>query len=112
MYALLLSLISSLLVGFYFKSLKISNIKNIYIVIFTNYIVAIITCYLLFNESLNVFTVKKSISIITLLLGILIPTIFFILIKSLIRFGLFITVIFLRISIFVTVTHSFCLVHL
>jgi len=109
MYALLLSLISSLLVGFYFKSLKISNIKNIYIIIFTNYIVAIITCYLLFNESLNVFTVKKSISIITLLLGILMPTIFFMLNKSLIRSGLAKTDIFQRISLIIPVALSFWL---
>ena len=81
MYALLLSLISSLLVGFFIKYLKINNIKNLLTVVFINYLIAILVCYLLFNNDINFSNLNKSFSYLTVLLGILMPSIFYFLNK-------------------------------
>ncbi len=109
MYALLLSLTSSLLVGFFIKYLKINQLKNLFTIVLTNYVVAVITCYVLFKDNLSLFAVNKSISILTVLLGILMPTIFFLLNKSLVTSGLAKTDIFQRISLIIPVTLSFWL---
>jgi len=109
MYALVLSLISSLFVGFFIKYLKIKEIKNLFVIVFVNYTVAIIVCYLLFNEAINQETLSNSVSYITLLLGILMPSIFYFLNKSLNKSGLAKTDIFQRLSLIIPVILSFWL---
>ena len=109
MYALLLSLISSLLVGFFIKYLKINNIKNLFTVVFINYLIAIIVCYLLFNNDINFSNLNKSFSYLTVLLGILMPSIFYFLNKSLNKSGLAKTDIFQRLSLIIPVILSFWL---
>lgn len=109
MYALVLSLISSLLVGLFIKTLKISNLKDLFLIIFFNYLVAIGVCYLLFNEQLTVVSIKNSFSWITVLLGILMPSIFYFLNKSLNKSGLAKTDIFQRLSLIIPVILSFYL---
>lgn len=109
MYALLLSLTSSLLVGFFIKYLKIKKIKNLFTVVFINYVIAIIVCYLLFNSVINLTTLNNSFSYITVSLGILMPTIFYFLNKSLNKSGLAKTDIFQRLSLIIPVILSFWL---
>ncbi len=109
MYALLLSLISSLLVGFFIKYLKINNIKNLLTVVFINYLIAILVCYLLFNNDINFSNLNKSFSYLTVLLGILMPSIFYFLNKSLNKSGLAKTDIFQRLSLIIPVILSFWL---
>ena len=109
MYALLLSLISSLLVGFFIKYLKINNIKNLFTVVFINYLIAILVCYLLFNNDINFSNLNKSFSYLTVLLGILMPSIFYFLNKSLNKSGLAKTDIFQRLSLIIPVILSFWL---
>lgn len=111
MYALLLSLISSLFVGFFIKFLKIKKIKNLFVVVFINYVVAIIVCYLLFNDFITQSTLNKSLSPITISLGILMPSIFYFLNKSLNKSGLAKTDIFQRLSLIIPVILSFWLFH-
>lgn len=109
MYALLLSLISSLFVGFFIKFLKIKDIKNLFVVVFINYVVALIVCYLLFNDVINQSTLNKSLSPMTIFLGILMPSIFYFLNKSLNKSGLAKTDIFQRLSLIIPVVLSFWL---
>lgn len=109
MYALVLSLISSLFVGFFIKYLKIKEIKNLFVIVFVNYTVAIIVCYLLFNDAINLTTLSNSVSYITLSLGILMPSIFYFLNKSLNKSGLAKTDIFQRLSLIIPVILSFWL---
>lgn len=109
MYALVLSLISSLFVGFFIKYLKIKEIKNLFVIVFVNYAVAIIVCYLLFNDAINLASLSNSVSYITLSLGILMPSIFYFLNKSLNKSGLAKTDIFQRISLIIPVALSFWL---
>jgi len=109
MYALVLSLISSLFVGFFIKYLKIKEIKNLFVIVFVNYTVAIIVCYLLFNDAINLETLSNSVSYITLSLGILMPSIFYFLNKSLNKSGLAKTDIFQRLSLIIPVILSFWL---
>jgi len=109
MYALLLSLISSLFVGFFIKYLKIREIKNLFVIVFVNYAVAIIVCYLLFNYAINLASLSNSVSYITLSLGILMPSIFYFLNKSLNKSGLAKTDIFQRLSLIIPVILSFWL---
>jgi len=109
MYALLLSLISSLFVGFFIKYLKIKEMKNLFLIVFVNYTVAIIICYLLFNDAINLETSSNSVSYITLSLGILMPSIFYFLNKSLNKSGLAKTDIFQRLSLIIPVILSFWL---
>lgn len=109
MLALLFSLISSLCVGLFIKLLKIKKIKDLFLMIFINYIIAIAVSFFLFSDQL-IFTDfnVNSLSII-LILGILMPTIFFILNKSLTHSGLAKTDIFQRISLIIPVALSFIL---
>ncbi len=109
MYALLLSLLSSLFVGFFIKSLKINNLKNLFIVVFVNYVVAILVCYSLFGNAISVTGLTNSFSYITVLLGILMPSIFYFLNKSLNKSGLAKTDIFQRLSLIIPVVLSFWL---
>jgi len=83
MLALIVSLLSSLLVGFYIKYLKIRHIKNLFVMVFANYMVAIILCYSLFDIKLSMVTLNKSSIIFISALGFLMPSIFFVLNQSL-----------------------------
>ncbi len=107
MYALILSLLSSLLVGMFIKKLKISSLKELFSVVFINYIVAIIVCYVLFNDQLTFNTITGSFSWLTVCLGILMPSIFYFLNKSLNKSGLAKTDIFQRLSLIIPVILSF-----
>ena len=109
MYALLLSLLSSLSVGFFLKYIKVIELKNLFTIIFVNYLIAIVISYLLFDVSIEFETLKKTFSPIILLLGILMPSIFFILNKSLKVSGIAKTDIFQRLSLIIPVIFSFWL---
>lgn len=107
MTSLLLSLSSSLLVGFFIKYLKIKDIKNLFLFVFVNYIVAIIVSYILFYDSITLSALKQSFSYITVLLGILMPAMFYFLNKSLKESGIAKTDIFQRLSLIIPVVLSF-----
>lgn len=107
MYALILSLLSSLAVGFFIKNLKINGLKELFSIVFINYIVAIIVCYFLFTKQLTFLTIKDSFSWLTVLLGILMPSTFYFLNKSLNKSGLAKTDIFQRLSLIIPVILSF-----
>src|SRR5690606_28069828 len=109
MLALIVSLLSSLLVGFYIKYLKIRHIKNFFVMVFTNYMVAIILCYSLFDIKLTIVTLNESSIIFIGILGFLMPSIFFLLNKSLKHSGLAKTDIFQRMSLIIPVALSFTL---
>lgn len=109
MYALLLSLLSSLMVGFFIKTLKIKRLDELSIVVFINYTVAIIVCYILFNKQLHFKAITASFSWLTVCLGILMPSIFCFLNKSLNKSGLAKTDIFQRLSLIIPVILSFYL---
>ncbi|UUV21071.1 EamA family transporter [Paenimyroides aestuarii] len=107
MYALIISLLSSLAVGFYIKYLKIKNIKDLFLFVFANYIVAIVLTFVLFNAQINTTNIIKAFSVNTVVLGMLMPTIFYILNKSLQLSGLAKTDIFQRMSLIIPVLLSF-----
>src|SRR5690606_33138142 len=107
MSSLLLCLTSSLLVGFFIKYLKIKDIKDLFLFVFVNYIVAIIVSYILFYDSITLPALKQSFSYITILLGILMPAMFYFLNKSLKESGLAKTDIFQRLSLIIPVVLSF-----
>lgn len=109
MLALLISLLSSLLVGFYIKYLKIKHINNLFVMVFVNYIVAIILCYSLFDINLSMAAINKSSIIFISALGFLMPSIFFVLNQSLKYSGLAKTDIFQRMSLIIPVALSFTL---
>lgn len=109
MLALIVSLLSSLLVGFYIKYLKIRHIKNLFVMVFANYMVAIILCYSLFDIKLSIVTLNESSIIFIGILGFLMPSIFFLLNKSLKHSGLAKTDIFQRMSLIIPVALSFTL---
>lgn len=109
MYALVISLVCSLTVGFYIKWLKISNLKGFFLFVFCNYIIAIILSWYFFNNQISINSIKDSFSIYVVLLGILLPTIFFLLNKSLKKSGLAKTDIFQRLSLIIPVALSFYL---
>lgn len=109
MYALLLSLICSLSVGFFIKSLKIKEIKNLFVAVFVNYLVAIFICYALFNNVITFKSLGHSFSWLTFSLGVLMPSIFYFLNKSLSKSGLAKTDIFQRLSLIIPVSLSFWL---
>ncbi|MEG0915932.1 MAG: EamA/RhaT family transporter [Myroides sp.] len=80
-----------------------------FVIVFVNYAVAIIVCYLLFNYAINLASLSNSVSYITLSLGILMPSIFYFLNKSLNKSGLAKTDIFQRLSLIIPVILSFWL---
>ncbi|MBA5791820.1 EamA family transporter [Flavobacterium sp. xlx-214] len=107
MYALIISLISSLCVGFYIKTLKIASSKNLFLLVIFNYIVAVILSYIFFDISLNEIVSSKINIGLVLFLGILMPSAFYILNKSLKTSGLAKTDIFQRLSLIIPVLLSF-----
>lgn len=109
MYALILSLFSSLFVGFYIKQLKINNMKNLAAFVLSNYLTAIVLSVVFFKVSLNDLHFTRFNFIIILILGILMPSILFILNKSLKSSGLARTDIFQRLSLIIPVLLSFSL---
>jgi len=111
MYLLIISLISSLLVGFVLKTSKISNIKDLIVIITVNYITAILATYIIFNNliELNINNFGFYDICIFTCLGILMPTIFLILKKSLDLSGIVKTDLFQRISLIIPVSLSFFL---
>ncbi|QKF59190.1 hypothetical protein [Aliarcobacter lanthieri] len=107
MSSLIFSLISSLLVGFYIKYLKIGTKRNLFVFIFANYIMASFLAYFLFNLSFSninfeVFDYKLIFSI-----SILLPSVFYLLHKSLEFSGLAKTDIFQRLSLIIPIIFSF-----
>lgn len=107
MYALLISLFSSLAVGFYIKQLKISSEKNLFALVLVNYLTAIVLSLSFFKVSYSHFTFSPFYLVLLLLCGILMPSIFLILNKSLKYSGLARTDIFQRMSLIIPVTLSF-----
>lgn len=107
MFPLIISLISSLSVGFFIKYLKINSIKNLFILVLVNYFTAILLSYNLFNISVDQINLDLNQSIIVVVLGFLMPSIFFFLNKSLKTSGLAKTDIFQRMSLIIPVTLSF-----
>ncbi len=107
MFPLIISLISSLSVGFFIKYLKINSIKNLFILVLVNYFTAILLSYNLFNISVDQINLDLNQSIIVIVLGFLMPSIFFFLNKSLKTSGLAKTDIFQRMSLIIPVTLSF-----
>lgn len=107
MFPLIISLITSLSVGFFIKYLKINSIKNLFILVLVNYFTAILLSYNLFNISVDQINLNVNQSIIVVVLGFLMPSIFFFLNKSLKTSGLAKTDIFQRMSLIIPVTLSF-----
>lgn len=107
MYALLISLFSSLAVGFYIKQLKISSEKNLFALVLVNYLTAIVLSLSFFKVSYSHFTFSPFYLVLLLLCGILMPSIFLILNKSLKYSGLARTDIFQRMSLIIPVALSF-----
>lgn len=107
MNALLISLLSSLSVGVFIKSLKINSTKSLFLMVFFNYITALILSYSLFDLQIHtLFDYPESI-IIILILGFLMPSIFYFLNKSLKTSGLAKTDVFQRLSLIIPVVLSF-----
>lgn len=107
MYALIISLISSLCVGFYIKILKIASNKSLFLLIVFNYLLAVILSYVFFNISLNEIVSSKINIGLVLFLGVLMPSAFYILNKSLKTSGLAKTDVFQRLSLIIPVLLSF-----
>ncbi|WP_198306378.1 EamA family transporter [Arcobacter vandammei] len=109
MSALILSLISSLLVGFYIKYLKISTKRELFVFVFSNYVMASFLTYYLFELSIS--TIKFSIFDYKLVIFVsfLLPTVFYFLHKSLEFSGLAKTDIFQRLSLIIPIIFSFFL---
>lgn len=104
---LIISLLASLSVGFLIKSLKITSVKSLFILVFINYCTAIILAYRLFEISLPEINFSANQYIIVGLLGLLMPGIFYFLNKSLKTSGLAKTDIFQRMSLIIPVILSF-----
>ncbi|RBQ30030.1 EamA family transporter [Aliarcobacter vitoriensis] len=109
MSSLILSLISSLLVGFYIKYLKIATKKNLFLFILSNYIMASFLTYYIFNLSILTIDFKVFDYKLVICLAILLPTVFYFLHKSLEFSGLAKTDIFQRLSLIIPIIFSFLL---
>lgn len=109
MLSLLLSLSCSLAVGFYIKYLKIKNQKQLAVMVFVNYLVASLITYLLFDVSPTSIAFTANAFAIILVLGILMPCLFYVLNKSLATSGIAKTDIFQRLSLIIPVLLSFWL---
>ena len=75
--------------------------------VFVNYIIAIILCYTIFHESIIFEVASNKSLVLIILLGVLMPTIFYFLNKSLKYSGLAKTDIFQRMSLIIPVALSF-----
>lgn len=109
MFELAISLSASLLVGIFIKYLKINKIKDLFAMVFVNYIIAVMLCYIFFNNSISFSNLTLDVLILIILLGIMMPSIFFVLNESLKYSGLAKTDIFQRMSLIIPVALSFTL---
>ncbi|MFW3340743.1 EamA family transporter [Aliarcobacter butzleri] len=109
MSSLAISLLSSLLVGFYIKSLKISFKKDLFIFIFSNYLTAIFLSYFLFHIQIQKINFELYNYKLIAITGFLLPTILYFLNKSLETSGLARTDIFQRLSLIIPIILSFVL---
>lgn len=109
MIQLIISLLASLSVGFFIKSLRINNVRNLFTMVTANYFVATILSLLCFKIQLNPFYLQSVDLKSIISLGILMPSIFFVLNKSLKTSGLARTDIFQRLSLLIPVLLSFTL---
>jgi len=107
MYTLWISLFSSLCVGFYMKQLKIDSTKNLALFIAFGYLAAAILSWLFFDVSIHNLNFSTTNYIIIALLGIGLPSMFFILYKALKVSGIMRTDIFQRLSLIIPVVLSF-----
>ncbi|WP_418180532.1 hypothetical protein ACNSOL_11375 [Aliarcobacter lanthieri] len=107
MSSLIFSLISSLLVGFYIKYLKIGTKRNLFVFIFANYIMASFLAYFLFNLSFSNINFKVFDYKLIFSISILLPSVFYLLHKSLELSGLAKTDIFQRLSLIIPIILSF-----
>lgn len=107
MSVLILSLISSLLVGFYIKYLKIKTKRNLFVLVFVNYAMASFLSYYLFNLSISTINFAIFDYKLVICVAILLPTIFYFLHKSLEISGLAKTDIFQRLSLIIPIIFSF-----
>lgn len=104
---LIISLLASLSVGFLIKSLKINSVRNLFILVFVNYLVAVLLAHNYFEVSLTEINLSTNQYVIVGLLGFLMPSIFYFLNKSLKTSGLAKTDIFQRMSLIIPVILSF-----
>ena len=109
MSALVFSLFSSLLVGFYIKFLKIKEKKDLFVFVFANYIMASFLAYYIFNLSINTINFAIFDYRLVVFLAFLLPTVFYLLNKSLEFSGLAKTDIFQRLSLIIPIIFSFFL---
>ena len=106
---LLLSLLCSLLVGFFLKKINFTNHSGFSLVLLTSYIIASLSSYLFFKPSINSIINVSDQYLLIFILGILMPSVFFILNKSLKINGIAKTDIFQRLSLIIPVLLSFWL---
>lgn len=104
---LVISLLSSLLVGFYIKSLKIRFRKDLFVFVFSNYLTAIFLSYFLFNIQIQKINFEIYDYKLIAITGFLLPTILYFLNKSLETSGLARTDIFQRLSLIIPIIFSF-----
>lgn len=109
MSALVFSLFSSLLVGFYIKFLKIKEKKDLFVFVFANYIMASFLAYYIFNLSISTINFAIFDYKIVVFVAFLLPTVFYLLNKSLEFSGLAKTDIFQRLSLIIPIIFSFFL---
>src|SRR5574344_1897564 len=109
MSALVFSLFSSLLVGFYIKFLKIKEKKDLFVFVFANYIMASFLAYYIFNLSINAINFTIFDYRLVIFVAFLLPTVFYLLNKSLEFSGLAKTDIFQRLSLIIPIIFSFFL---
>lgn len=109
MSALVFSLFSSLLVGFYIKFLKIKEKKDLFVFVFANYIMASFLAYYIFNLSINTINFAIFDYRLVIFVAFLLPTVFYLLNKSLEFSGLAKTDIFQRLSLIIPIIFSFFL---
>jgi|SRR5690554_1957082 len=107
MISLIISLLSSLSVGLFIKSLQINSIRNLFVLVLFNYFIAVILSLILLDISISNIKMSANSLIIVGLLGFLMPSIFFFLNKSLKTSGLAKTDIFQRLSLIIPVILSF-----
>lgn len=109
MSALVFSLFSSLLVGFYIKFLKIKEKKDLFVFVFANYIMASFLAYYIFNLSIDTINFAIFDYRLVVFVAFLLPTVFYLLNKSLEFSGLAKTDIFQRLSLIIPIIFSFFL---
>lgn len=109
MLVLILSLLASLSVGFLIKSLKITSLFDLFVLILNNYLIAFALGFYLFDAKIELIINSDLPYSYIVILGILMPTVFLILNKSLNNAGLARTDIFQRLSLIIPLMLSFWL---